>query len=53
MKQKEFKIAVQNPHAAGIDIGSRKHVVAVGNEMKDVYEFRISHSEHIRLIALL
>lgn len=41
--EKEDKISMEivNPHAAGIDIGSRSHWVAVGQQEKDVREFGV------------
>lgn len=39
MKQKKTQLPVVNPHAAGIDVGSRKHFVAVGQQPEDVASF--------------
>lgn len=35
----EIKMAVVNPNAAGIDVGSRSHWVAVGQQEKDIREY--------------
>src|ERR1022692_1464773 len=41
-KKKEFeKMAVLNPRAAGIDIGSKSHWVAIGQNKGDVKEFGV------------
>lgn len=39
MTQKQSGLPVVNLHAAGIDVGSRTHFVAVGQEQKDVRSF--------------
>ncbi|MEM8566397.1 MAG: IS110 family transposase [Bacteroidota bacterium] len=38
---KKMPLTVVNPHAAGIDIGSRSHYVAIGQEQKDVKSFGV------------
>jgi transposase len=40
-----IEIAVVNPHAAGIDIGSKFHVAAVGQRNEDLIEFGITTPE--------
>ncbi len=40
-KKKEASMPVVNPHAAGIDVGSRSHFVAVGQRAEDVREFGV------------
>ena len=44
---------VVNDHAAGIDIGSREHFVAVGQQPGDVRSFRTYHRDHAGMIAWL
>ena len=39
MNQNEMKLPSVNPHAAGIDLGSRTHYVAVGQSDDDVKRF--------------
>jgi hypothetical protein len=39
MTQKKTQLPVVNPHAAGIDVGSRTHFVAVGQQPEDVASF--------------
>jgi len=41
MKKKEVSLEVVNPFAAGIDIGSRSHWVAIGQDAQDVREFGV------------
>lgn len=36
MAQNKMELDIINPHAAGIDIGSRSHFVAVGQSLQDV-----------------
>jgi hypothetical protein len=41
MSNKTVSLEVVNPNAAGIDIGSRSHWVAVGQDSQDVKEFGV------------
>jgi transposase len=41
MEQESIAMEVVNPQAAGIDVGSRSHWVAVGQSEKDVCEFGV------------
>jgi hypothetical protein len=41
MSKKHVSLEVINPYAAGIDIGSRSHWVAVGQDAQDVKEFGV------------
>lgn len=50
---KKVELEIKNPHAAGIDIGSRSHFVAVGQRDDQVQEFGISHSSHLSIIKFL
>ncbi len=47
------KMQVVHPYAAGIDIGSRSHFVAVGQEKDQVKEFSVYHSGSIEIIDYL
>ncbi|MEQ9413031.1 MAG: IS110 family transposase [Cyclobacteriaceae bacterium] len=38
---KKMPLTVVNPHAAGIDVGSRTHFVAIGQDQKDVKSFGV------------
>ncbi|MCF8247146.1 MAG: IS110 family transposase [Saprospiraceae bacterium] len=40
-KKKEATMPIVNPQAAGIDVGSRSHYVAVGQRAEDVREFGV------------
>lgn len=51
--KKTMNIEIVNPNAAGIDIGSRSHYVAIGQGLDDIKEFGITHSEHLKLISFL
>jgi len=48
---KNVKMDVINPNAAGIDIGSRSHFVAVGQGDGDVKEFGV-YNEDLNAIAV-
>lgn len=50
MQKKSVKMEVINPSAAGIDIGSRSHFVAVGQADEDVREFGV-YNEDLKSIA--
>jgi transposase len=41
MEEKEILMEVANPHAAGVDVGSRSHWVAVGQQEQDIREFGV------------
>ena len=51
MQKKNVKMEVINPNAAGIDIGSRSHFVAIGQGTEDVREFGV-YNEDLKAIAL-
>ena len=53
MKKKRISLEVVNPYAAGIDIGSRSHWVAVGQNAQDVKEFGVYSQDHQELCAWL
>ena len=46
-------MSVLNPHAAGIDVGSRSHMVAVDQDPAHVWEFGVYTEDHKKLIAHL
>lgn len=63
MEQSSIVMEVVNPQAAGIDVGSRSHWVAVGQSEQDVREFGVYNQDlfemaewlkqrHIRTIAM-
>lgn len=41
MKKQKMPMTIVNPHAAGIDVGSRSHYVAIGQEQQDVKSFGV------------
>lgn len=47
------EMEVVNPHAAGIDVGSRSHFVAVGQGEKQVKEFGVCHDDLQELLGYL
>jgi len=49
MKKKNVKMEIINPHAAGIDVGSRSFLVAIGQAKDEVKEFGV-YNEDIQLI---
>lgn len=53
MIKKQISLEVVNPNAAGIDIGSRSHWVAVGQNAEDVKEFGVYSDDHQSLIKWL
>lgn len=53
MEEKKISLEVVNPNAAGIDIGSRSHWVAVGQNAEDVKEFGVYSQDQLDLCAWL
>jgi transposase len=53
MSKKKVSLEVINPNAAGIDIGSRSHWVAVGQDAQDVREFGVYTEDHQKLSKYL
>jgi transposase len=45
MEEKEISMEIINPHAAGIDVGSRSHWVAVGQKEEDVREYGVFNQD--------
>lgn len=50
---KKMPLTVVNPHAAGIDVGSRTHFVAIGQEQKDVKSFGVYAEDLTALVKWL
>ena len=50
--EKETTMPVVNRHAAGIDVGSRSHFIAIGQRVEDVKEFAVSTDGHQGAIML-
>ena len=53
MAKRTQKMSVVHPHAAGIDIGSRSHFVAVGQGKDQVKEFGVYTKNHQEMINWL
>jgi hypothetical protein len=53
MEEKKISLEVVNPNSAGIDIGSRSHWVAVGQNAEDVKEFGVYSQDQMDLCAWL
>ena len=49
MKKEKMALDVVNPQAAGIDVGSRSHYVAIGQTDEDVREFGVYNEDLIAL----
>lgn len=50
MKKKNLALEIVNPHAAGIDVGSRSHYAAIGQGSNDVKEFGV-YAEELKELA--
>lgn len=53
MKKKKVSLEIVNPYAAGIDIGSRSHFVAIGQDADEVREFGVYAEDLLELAAWL
>lgn len=51
--KKKISMEVINPYAAGIDVGSRSHFVAVGQQSNDVKEFGVYNEDLIAIAQWL
>lgn len=45
MEEEVISMQIVNPHAAGVDIGSRSHWVAVGQNQEDIREFGVFNED--------
>src|SRR5678816_1923502 len=52
-KQSSISMSVVNPYAAGIDVGSRRHYVAVGQEPGDVRSFNVYTKDQAAIVEWL
>jgi transposase len=50
-RKKKMELDIINPNAAGIDVGSRSHYVAVGQSLEDVKEFGV-YAEDLTALCL-
>lgn len=53
MKKEKMALDVVNPQAAGIDVGSRSHYVAIGQRDEDVKEFGVYNEDLMALAQWL
>lgn len=53
MEESTIKMEVVNPHAAGIDVGSRSHWVAVGQQKDDIRESGVFNEDLYELVVWL
>tara|TARA_R110001592_G_C13113092_1_gene745145 strand:+ start:292 stop:1668 length:1377 start_codon:yes stop_codon:yes gene_type:complete len=53
MENKKISLEVVNPNAGGIDIGSKSHWVAVGQNAQDIKEFGVYSEDHLALCLWL
>lgn len=53
MKKGVEEMKILNAYAAGIDVGSRSHFVAVGQGVEDVKEFGVYSSDHDAMVVYL
>lgn len=53
MSKKQMSLEVVNPYAAGIDVGSRSHWVAIGQDAEDIREFGVYSQDHQELCKWL
>lgn len=53
MTQRKSQLPIVNPHAAGIDIGSKEHFVAIGQQPEDIARFGCYTSDLLRLSSWL
>ena len=52
-RKKKIEMEIINTNAAGVDIGSRSHFVAVGQSLEDVKEFGVYAEDLIELCEWL
>lgn len=50
MQNRDVKMEIVNPNAAGIDVGSRSHFVAIGQGKEEIKEFGVYNSDHQEII---
>lgn len=53
MKDQELSLQIVNPHAAGIDVGSRNHFIAVDQNHEHVRKFGVYTKDHQDIIDYL
>jgi hypothetical protein len=53
MRKQESAFRIIHPHAAGIDVGSRSHMVTIDQVKENVREFGVYTKDHEELITHL
>jgi hypothetical protein len=53
MGKKQMSLEVVNPNAAGIDVGSKSHWIAIGQDAEDIREFGVYSEDHQELCKWL
>jgi transposase len=53
MGKKQMSLEVVNPNAGGIDVGSKSHWVAIGQDAEDIREFGVYSEDHQELCRWL
>ena len=53
MEKKQMSLEVVNPNAAGIDVGSKSHWVAIGQDAEDIRKFGVYSQDHRKLCKWL
>jgi transposase len=51
--EKKISLELVNPYAAGIDVGSRIHLVSIGQKAEDVQEFGVYTEDYEKMITWL
>ena len=49
-RKKKMELEIVNPNAGGIDVGSKSHYAAIGQELEDVKEFGV-YAEDLKALA--
>lgn len=52
-RKKKMKLEIVNPNAGGIDVGSKSHFVAIGQDLADVKEFGVYAEDLNELVSWL
>ena len=52
MAKRKLEMEIINPNAAGIDIGSRSHFVAINQDLSDVREFGVYAQDMKELLKI-
>jgi transposase len=53
MDEEKISMEIVNPHAAGIDVGSRSHWVAIGQQEKDIREYGVYNQDLFEMASWL